>query len=487
MKKILIFLAVATFLVSCHKDLEPEIYNTISPTTFPKNKSDVSAAVTSMYSSIRGDGWGQTFSLVDHAYNAVSDMSTDIFNTRWGGQWIALKTFGWNEFTGETAWIYGNRYKDISRAILTIDRIKDVDMDQDLLNRYIGEIKAIQGWMAWLIYDLYGPVGIPDLEVLKNPLEEVILERPSNESMVNYIETIMNEAIAVLPESYESNDWGRVTKGTAMMVLLKLYMHEKNWGKAEETARDIISLGQYQLQDDYNYVFSIDGQRNNEIIHAAPSSHESGNPWHAHVMPPNMDSDKPNKEQWGGYRMRWAFYDTFEPQDERLNSVISEYVGTDGIEYKRGDANLEDDAGAIPLKYEIDPGAVTVFSEIDIVIFRYSDVLLSLSEAIANKNGAPNQECMDLINMVRNRAGLDNLDLVDYASLGAFNDMILLERGHELFCEGGRRQDLIRHGKYIEFGKTIPGNQAGDHKVLFPIPQWAINEGKGIIKQNDGY
>lgn len=48
--------------------------------------------------------------------------------------------------------------------------------------------------------------------------------------------------------------------------------------------------------------------------------------------------------------------------------------------------------------------------------------------------------------------------------------MLLLERGHELYCEGHRRTDLIRFVEYIEFNKKAPNSQTADYKVLFPIP-----------------
>jgi hypothetical protein len=69
-----------------------------------------------------------------------------------------------------------------------------------------------------------------------------------------------------------------------------------------------------------------------------------------------------------------------------------------------------------------------------------------------------------------------------------FNDEILLERGHELFLEGWRRQDLIRHGKYVEYViAQQPLSSIQPYKILFPLPQSAIDEGKGHIQQNPGY
>ena len=80
---------------------------------------------------------------------------------------------------------------------------------------------------------------------------------------------------------------------------------------------------------------------------------------------------------------------------------------------------------------------------VDIIQYRYADVLLSKAEAIANM-GAPNAEAIELVNVFRRRAGLADIKLSDYSTLDALNDMILTERSHEYWCENGQyRADLI--------------------------------------------
>ena len=59
---------------------------------------------------------------------------------------------------------------------------------------------------------------------------------------MKFIEDDMNAAIAVLPATYKVSDtnYGRFTKGLAYTVLMKLYMHEKNWAKAIECGRELM-------------------------------------------------------------------------------------------------------------------------------------------------------------------------------------------------------------------------------------------------------
>ena len=85
----------------------------------------------------------------------------------------------------------------------------------------------------------------------------------------------------------------------------------------------------------------------------------------------------------------------------------------------------------------------------DIPDVRYADVLLTRAEALNELRG-PNQESIDLINRVRNRAGLEKLELSQFSSKEALREHILNELGWEFWWEGKRREDLIRHGKFIE-------------------------------------
>ena len=120
----------------------------------------------------------------------------------------------------------------------------------------------------------------------------------------------------------------------------------------------------------------------------------------------------------------------------------------------------------------------------DFPLLRYADILLSRAEALNETNG-PNQESIDLINQVRTVAGLGSLSIADFSSKDSLRDQILRERGWEFHTEALRRQDLIRHGKFIQWAKDR-GKAASDYMALFPIPQTEIDANENI-RQNTGY
>ena len=97
----------------------------------------------------------------------------------------------------------------------------------------------------------------------------------------------------------------------------------------------------------------------------------------------------------------------------------------------------------------------------------------------------PSQEALQYINIVRNRAGLENLTYAIISSKELMRDQILLERGHEFYNEGHRRIDLIRMGKFIS-DAIRRGKAAKPHQTVFPIPQVVIDS-DSAIKQNENY
>ena len=483
---LIILLAV---LISC-QELEREDFNQIYPENFFQNENDVKNASTAMYRLFYIFSWGGG-GLYSHGRGGVNiypEVTTDIMACRWGdgGIWAAFNEHTWT--AENTKGVDGSywRYNWLSKGEQIMKNINESPVTDDIKQRYIAEIEGLQGWLAFVLYDLYGGIPIADKEVLENLEEEVYLPRKTNAEMVAYIEGKLNSAAQYLPVSYPSSDWGRITKGAAKTILLKLYMHEKDWVKAEEMAREIMKPEYgYGLLSDYKAIFAVESEINNETILAIPCNvSDFANGWVAHCLPPDYTYAISGAAKWGGYRMEWDFYNTYEPNDKRLETIIAEYEAG-GVVYNQDNKGDQLNLGAVPLKYGVDPSHVGHMAGNDVPVYRYADVILCLAEAINNNNNGPTAEAYDLVNMVRTRAGLANL--ATGLSKDEFNDAVLLERGHELYCEGHRRSDLIRHGKYIEFARLKPNNGTADHKVLFPIPNSAITESKGAVVQNPGY
>lgn len=486
MKRYTFLLLPILFLVnSCTKDLQPVNYAEINPSIFPKSAADLEAMVNSCYYPLRGAWFDGIFSTSERGVMFLSDATTEILHGKYGDQ-LTASLQNYRPADELFTRYYDDFYNKISRMTITIDLIQNSSLSDELKKKAIAQVRCARGLLTYTLYDLYGPLVIAPLEVLKNPLQEAPLARLSNDEMVAYMEADLEAAAQDLPDPQEA-EYGRFNKALAKMIDIRLNLHEKNWTKVKTLCDDIIAYNAYSLDANYKAMWDIDGAKaSHEVIWAIPCDYAgtSENQWQLMVLPSNY----PGKGGFGTITSTWWFYDRFEANDKRKEMLITEFTGTDGITYNRASPGSILDWGPLPLKIHPDAERTTGLTTVDIVMYRYADVLLSKAEAIANA-GAPTQEAMDLVNTVRRRAGLTDKQLSGYSSLAAFNDLILLERSHEFWCENGQyRADLIRHGKFVSRCQEVTqSTYTGPNKVVYPFSLKAVSEGKGKFVQNPGY
>lgn len=492
-KKVGVLAFCIVSLSSC-LDLDPVVNDKISPENFFKSESDAKAAVTAIYNPFVAD-WGGVYCASVGSYLNLSNLCTDEMSLQRNDLEI-VDRFLWTATTGDVTGWYTNWVQQVSRTTILLANLENTPMSEEKKAQFMAEVKCARGQFLFYLYDFYGTAAVClDPEILNNPEVDVILERYPKDEFIALIEKDLKEAAEVLPATYESADWGRFSKGAAYAILVKLYMQEKRWKEAETVCRQIQELGCYGLQANYNDVFSVATEVNNEVIWAVPCLSEggSGNMWLTHIVPPNYPLKNDKIQRWYVYNTPWDFYDRLfvNKQDKRLDLLIGEFKyipegQTDSILATR--ENYEHlKKGALPFKYPEDPNQTGEYSGNDMVIYRYADVLLELAEAI-NEQAGPTKEAISFVESIRARAGVPNtIPASATASKDAFRDFILDERGRELFCEGHRRRDLIRHGKFISTAHEQGWTSAQSYMELFPIPQNVIDESKGKIKQNPGY
>ncbi|MBX2924630.1 MAG: RagB/SusD family nutrient uptake outer membrane protein [Chitinophagaceae bacterium] len=488
MKKIA-FTILVIFVIcgtGCTKRLVSKDYSEINPSIFPNSREDIQALVNACYYPLRGSWWDGINGQTERGLIWM-DNTTEILVGKYGSQQkLSLLNYTPTDVEGVT-YFYDNFYNKISRMTLTIDQIQNSSLDEEVKKAAIAEVRCARGLLCYNLFDLYGPIVVAPLEVLKNPLVEEPLARLSNEEMVAFIEADLTEAAKDLPAPAAA-EYGRFSKALAKMVLIRLYLHEKQWAKVRQVCDEIIAYNYFSLSNDYVGLWSLDGaKKSKEVIWAIPCNYEgtSESSWQMYALPQNY-------APLGGYQTvqsTWWFYDSFEPADARKTMLITQYTGTDGIVYSRTNPGNVMDLGPIPLKVNPDDKRTTALSTVDIIVYRYADVLLSKAEAIANEGGNPAAEAMELVNIVRRRAQLNDKQLADYNTLNAFNDLLLTERSHEFWCENGQyRADLIRHGKFLERARIVKhATTTEEFKVVLPFSLKTVSEGKGKFIQNQGY
>lgn len=477
-------LATASMILvlgGCGDLLDPEVYGDLTPETFFSNEEDFKNAVVALYAPF-STHWGNTDQGVGEWYNnlynhhtttywARSEIPTDEMFSPWDP---VFNNFDWGPttFNGDPTY---TKIRYVARATDIIDKIEtsSAPISDAVRARYEAEARTLRAWLMYAMYDFFGPVNVKLDPATLSDTE--ITPRPSREEYVSAMVEDLTSAILDLPERVSGEDWGRVAKGTARMILLRVYMHDKDWAAAEAVARDVEAMG-YSLMSEYSDVCNV--QENEETIYAVPANASSPNWYWQEITPSDFASagSITRVPGWYGYWMPWPFYDTYTAADGRLSTVISDYM-TDSGSPKDRNSGLQ---GAIPFKCTQELGASSGAS-LDWPVFRYAETMLSLAEAINEQRGP--DEALPYVNQVRARAGLPAWSGLSQAAL---RDSLLAERGRELYAEGVRRQDLIRHGKFIEFAQTS-GLNAQDHHVLYPIPLEVITQGAGVIEQNPGY
>lgn len=482
----LLLLPLIVLLNSCTKDLVTKDYSEINPNIFPKSESDINAMVNAAYYPLRGAYGDGIFSTSERGIMFLSDASTEILHGKYGDQYTAsLQNY---KSTDEIFTHYNDDYVNkISQMTLTIDLINQSTVSDELKKRAIAQVRCARGLLAYTLFDLYGPIVVAPLETLKQPLVETPLARLSNADMVAFIEADLVAAANDLPAPSEA-EYGRFNKALAKMINIRLQLHEKNWAKVKTLCDEIIAYNYYSLDADYVAMWDLEGAKNShEVIWAIPCDYAgtSENQWQLMVLPANFAP----KGGFGTITSTWWFYDRFESNDIRKTMLLDHYTATDGSTYNRASPGSYLDWGPLPLKINQDADRTSGLTTVDIIMYRYADVLLSKAEAIANAGGAPTSEAMQLVNQIRNRAHLGNKLLADYSSLDAFNDLVLLERSHEFWCENGQyRADLIRHGKFVSRCVEVTGSAfTNQTKAVYPFSLKAVAEGKGKFLQNPGY
>jgi hypothetical protein len=255
----------------------------------------------------------------------------------------------------------------------------------------------------------------------------------------------------------------------------------------------------YSLVANYVDNFTIKNKGgNSEIILAIPcnaSASLSYNNWLSDVLPDVPQYVEPSGlslQEWSGYKMPWTTQGKFDSTDKRTTMLLRRYpIDLNGTLFDAKTGGTLNGVyyppllGAIPMKYGPDPLGTGGPSGVDIIVWRYADVELLLAEAINNLSG-PTVEAYALINDVRTRAGVTPFALSSLSQT-QFQSKIMDERLFEFWCEGQRREDMIRWGTFYQYAASQGSPFANANDTLYPLPVKVISETNGVVTQNPGY
>ncbi|MCG8320333.1 MAG: RagB/SusD family nutrient uptake outer membrane protein [Cytophagales bacterium] len=436
---------------------------------FYRTAADMEVAVNAAYSALLLNG------TYNESYWIMQEMRSDNTDQGPGTTGLARERAVIEDFDEiSTSEIVTNAYVDsylcISRCNIVLDRIDPIPMDQALKDQLRGEVLFLRSLMYYHLAVSFGnvPLILTETRSVEEGKSHV---QVSADVIYNRIAQDLAEAESLLPVTYDASNVGKATRGAAAALLSKVYLTIGENSAAETVLRRIISDYGYSLLQNYADLWGVEHENNNESIFEVQFQ---GGGFGTGNLFTNQFSPLPELPiSVGDFRNRPTrdILAAYEPNDSRLlTSMDTIYVDEQGV-LLTSSAN---DARFI-VKY----GTVNAFNEDDapnnFIVLRYADVLLMLAEAIGESD-----EAYDLINQIRNRAGLDP---VDANTPGTFEEKLLQERRVELAFENHRWADLKRFGVAMRIMQA----QGKEANLLFAIPQREIDLNPETFIQNPGY
>ena len=195
---------------------------------------------------------------------------------------------------------------------------------------------------------------------------------------------------------------------------------------------------------------------------------------------------------WGGLRATKGLVNLFPDVNGFLDRRAQFYQNGQNIDINDQTAFTD---GLAVTKYRNltrnnTPGQSLDFSDIDFPIFRLAEMYLIYDEAVLRGGtGGDMATALSYFNKLRTRAyGNPSGNVASITT-----DMILDERGRELYWEGFRRTDLVRYGKFTTAaylwpwkGGVKPGRAVEDFRNIYPIPADDVTANSNL-HQNPGY
>ena len=350
---------------------------------------------------------------------------------------------------------FGPFYSALYKSILSTNNV----IENSESARQVGEAKFLRALSYFKLVRVFGDVPL-NLEATPSVTDpDILVRQPAEEIYTTVIIPDLQEAIDVLDNGGLSN--GRATRLAAQSLLGKVYVQRGDFAAAEPVLAAAVSGAAdagVELQENYADVFGGANDLNSEIIFATQISSSIVDEY--------------------GFSEFWSWYgglDTkaLEPLDEDL---IDAFGGRDSDDL-RFTTVIDTSDFTSSNKYSQDGGP-----DHDWIELRLADVILLLAEA-RNETGASAGQVLDLLDPIRERAGLEPLSESDLTSQAAIRQAIQDERRLELAFEGQRWFDLVRTGTVNqEMDATVDPNY-----FLFPIPVSEILSSFNVITQNDGY
>lgn len=467
------FIPVALLLlVSCEDlDLVPE--NKFTDPTYWTSVEKAQTLLNTAYSQMQNSSrFFYNEGLSDNAYNGRGDNE--------GAASIAAGIYDPSLGRLKNEWF--DRYAGIKTCHLILENIDRIpNADPAVIARMKAEARFLRAFQNFQLTTWFG--DIPLLKKDPSLQEAQTLTRTSHAEVVQFILDELDDIIPVLPKNTQLTqaERGRITMGAAAALKARVLLYESRWEDVIETTEDFMAMtyGQYSLFPSYEGLFQAANEYNSEDILSlqyvpidrmwgeffdmAPISAGA----RLNALAPTQElvdsyvmlNGKKINESGSGYNENNPYtdrdprltatvvYDQYNWKEADGSSrIINIKPGTGGPdEYVQGSSATS--TGYYTRKYYDSQHLTSLQSGLNLMLFRYADILLMYAEA-KNELGQMNSAVWDqTIKALRARAGFtDAAALTFNSSLGQteLQEIIRNERRTEFGMEGLRIFDIRR-------------------------------------------
>ncbi|KOP39855.1 hypothetical protein APR43_00870 [Flavobacterium sp. NLM] len=381
---------------------------------------------------------------------------------------------------------WNDRYGGIKSCNLLLENIDRVpNADPGVITRMKAEARFIRAFQHFQLTTWFG--DIPLLQKDPSLSEATTISRTSHAEVIQFVLDELNAVIPALPKNTQlaTADRGKITMGAAVALKARVLLYEGKWQEVVQTLEPFLTntYGTYSLFPSYEGLFQQQNEYNSEDILSlqyvpidrtwseffdmAPISAGS----RLNALAPTQElvdsylmlNGKKINETGSGYNEN----DPYVNRDPRLTYTVvydqynwKEADGSSHIiyikpgssptnehpdEFAQGSSSTP--TGYFTRKYYDVQHGTDLKSGINLMLFRYADVLLMYAEAKNELSQMTSTVWDQTIKSIRSRAGFTDAAALNYnGALGqaGLKEVIRNERRTEFGMEGLRIFDIRR-------------------------------------------
>jgi hypothetical protein len=462
---VLIIACLSSLFVSCEKFVEIDApQGELSSDNVFLYEETTESAIIGLY-QLLGYSYNGTFTEARiEQYTGISgdEITTNHRNTDVGA-------IGDNNIEIDNLIVFNDLWTDSYNKLILVNPIIEGLRDNNVLsedfrNQILGEALFFRAFFHFHLVNIFGDIPYANTSVIATL--NTLSRMPTTE-VYEHIIADLKEAQSLMADNYDHADGkrNRANKSAATALLARAYLYTEDWANAEIEATKVIENPTYILEPNLDDVFLKPTRESILQISINETRNQNG---YAQTFVIGRFGSPFGGGSWSAYELTDQLFNSFETGDARFDHWVGIEDNSRGIfhyahKYKKNSFFNRD----APVE--------------ELVFLRFAELFLIRAEARAQLEDISGSQ--EDVNMIRNRAGLENTTANTKATL---LDAIAHERRIELMVEGGHRwYDLKRTGKVDAVVAPLK-SMWEPTDVLFPIPIQEILNNTNLT-QNPGY